>query len=42
MDCCRLAAGRFVGNGVVSNGEATSELEEVLESESKFEVARCN
>lgn len=42
MDCCRLVAGRFGGNGVVSDGEATSELEEVLENESKFEVARCN
>ena len=42
MDCCRLVADRFGGNGVVSNGETTSELEEVLENESMFEVARCN
>ena len=39
MDCWRLVAGRFEGNGI---GEATSELEEVLENESMFEVARCN
>jgi len=42
IDCCRFVAGRFGGNGVVDNGEAMSELEEVLENESIFEVARCN
>ena len=42
MDCCRLVAGRFGGNGVVNDEETTSELEEVLENESMFEVARCN
>lgn len=44
IDCCRFVAGRFWGNGVVDDGETMSEpeLEEVLESESMFEVARWN
>lgn len=42
MDCCRFVTGRPWGNGVVDSGEATSVLEEVLESESMFEVVRCN
>ena len=42
MDCCRFVAGRFWGNNVVRSGETTSELEEVLENESMFEVVRCN
>lgn len=42
IDCCRFVAGRFLGNDVVRSGETTSELEEVLENESMFEVARCN
>ena len=41
IDCCRFVASRFGGSGVVDNGE-TSELEEVLESESMLEVARCS
>ena len=41
MDCWRLVAGRFESGGVVDNGE-TSELEEVLESESMFEIERCS
>jgi len=42
MDCCRFVTGRLWDNGAVDSGEATSVLEEVLESESMLEVARCN
>ena len=42
MDCCRFVAGRFWGNGIAKSVGATSELEEVLDSESVFEVVRCN
>ena len=42
MDCCRFVAGRFGGKGVVGSGEAMSELEEVLDNESMFEVVRCS
>ena len=42
MDCCRFVTGRLWGNDVVDSGDATSVLEEVLESESMLEVARCN
>jgi len=42
MDCCRFVAGRFWGHGVVGDEETTSELEEVLDNESRLEVVRCN
>jgi hypothetical protein len=41
IDCCRFVAGRFGGNGVTDKGGTTSELEEVLDNESRLEVVRC-
>lgn len=42
MDCCRFVAGRFGGNDVAEKSGTTSELNEVLDNESRFEVVRCN
>ena len=42
MDCCRFVAGRLWGSCVVYKGGLASELEEVLDNESRFEVVRCN
>jgi len=42
MDCCRFAANRFGGNGIMGDVETTSELEEALDNGSTLEVVRWN
>jgi len=41
MDCCRFVAGRFGDGDAVDKGETALEFENVLNNESRFEVARC-
>lgn len=42
IDCCRFVAGRLEGNEGVDEAGTTSELEDVLDNVSRFEVARCS